>query len=179
MDREWTLQGLGMLRTYLDEERVYRLHIWSPAHAVENVSGLHTHPWDFRSTVIVGSVNNVLFMRTPNASLDAEGVLDMQQLRIKCGEGACSVSDPERVRLMRRPSIRWKEGESYFERAEEIHLSVPENGTVTIIERTFGQDVDHAYIFYPSGEQWVSAEPRKATPQEVRDICELALRKWF
>jgi hypothetical protein len=45
--RQWTVQGLGMLRTYLPDNA--RLHIWNPALKFEEVSEHHTHPWDLVS----------------------------------------------------------------------------------------------------------------------------------
>jgi hypothetical protein len=38
-DYKWTIQGFGMLRTYLDSEHSERLHIWDPDIAVPVLVG--------------------------------------------------------------------------------------------------------------------------------------------
>ncbi len=47
---EWSVHGLGMMRTYITDH--VRLHIWHTDLVVPGVSGVHSHPWDFRSTVV-------------------------------------------------------------------------------------------------------------------------------
>jgi len=169
--RQWTLQGFGMLRTYLDLDHVYRLHIWSKDHAVPNVSELHTHPWAFQSLIVGGEVCNERYE-------EGDGRRYHRQL-IKCGVGGCLVGEPDLVELVGKPSELYVEGDVYSQRPEEIHRSVPADGTVTLLERQFGADVDHAHVYFPEGTSWVSAEPRDATDKEVLDICGLALGKWF
>lgn len=178
-NREWSLQGFGMLRTYLDNDRIWRLHIWTHDHAVDNVSTIHTHPWDFKSTIIAGEVKNQRFKRLNNPRPDAPFVKRYQEQLIKCGPGGCAISSPEPVALFAFGEERYREGASYQQKAEEIHRSMPQDGTVTIIERVFGSNVDDAYVFFPDGEEWVSAEPRDATRQEIKDITEKALERHF
>ena len=70
-------------------------------------------------------------------------------------------------------------GDSYEQESDEIHLSMPDDGTVTIINRTFKDDVDHASVFWRMDENFVSAEPRDATRDEVSAITQHSLRTWF
>lgn len=169
---EWSLQGFGMLRTYLDDQRVFRLHIWSQEHAVENVSLMHNHPWDFTSKIIAGEITNRRFT-------ESEDGQPFTRSRILCGEGGCIKSEPERVLLAAWPPERYIEGDSYKQTATEIHSSHPADGTVTLIERVFGEDNDHADVYYKEGEIWVSAEPRTASEAEIKAICNKSLRLWF
>lgn len=68
-------------------------------------------------------------------------------------------------------------GWTYHQIASEVHLSDPIDGTVTFNERQrVGEDV--ARVFWPVGTQWVSAEPRTATAEEVDFITKFALSKW-
>ncbi len=70
-------------------------------------------------------------------------------------------------------------GDVYGEIASDIHISVPEDATVTLVERTILKDPDHALVYWKKGEQWVSAEPRKATSYEVARVTENTLVNWF
>ena len=72
-----------------------------------------------------------------------------------------------------------KEGNTYSELAEVIHESVPVEGTVTVVDRSFKEDADHAYVFWQEGKSWVSATPRPATGPEIEYFCKTALGNWF
>jgi hypothetical protein len=98
---------------------------------------------------------------------------------IKCGEGGGICGVPEPVSLVPHEVESYGEGATYTQRATEFHASFPLDGTVTIIEREFLDDTEHAHVFWPRDTEWVSAEPRKAYPREVTDICENALRTWW
>lgn len=174
--REWTLQGFGMLRTYLDDERAYRLHIWSEEDAVEDVSQMHTHPWDFESLVIAGRLVDEAFIEMAREGC---GSVPYLRQRILCGEGGGLLGEAEPVQILSLGTKAMGEGHSYAHKARDIHISRPVDGTVTLLQRTFGADVDHASVYWPEGKQWVSAEPRAATEAEVGRICAKALEKWF
>lgn len=176
----WTIQGLGMLRLYLDAAHKTRLHVWTTAHAAKiKASELHTHPWDFDSQVVAGVVHNTRYFELSEE--EAEGVSNAalwQRQKIRCGEGGGLVGAPERVFLADSPET-FKAGECYSQKASEIHKSNPEDGTVTIIERIFGADTEHAYVYFPVDEEWITAEPRPATDEEILTICGNALDRWF
>lgn len=172
---DWSLQGLGMLRTYLDADHRLRLHVWTEAGANEGVSELHTHPWDFTSIVIAGEVINRIYIK----ELSGAGDKEWQEQTIRCGEGGGLVGEPEIVKLTEKPLERYGSGETYSQYARQIHQSSPADGTVTIIKRTFGKDTEHAYVYFPVGDEWVTAEPRPATDEEAKTICDNALGKWF
>lgn len=180
----WSLQGLGMLRLYLSTE--IRLHIWDSRYAIPNVSTIHNHPWDFKSYIVKGTVEQNRFTERETAwtGPDREDSLSFprpyMRSTLKCGAGNCERSEPVQVWLERRALERYTEGMAYTQTADEIHDSIPEDGTITLVTRKFTrEDVDHAQVYWPSGEEWVSAEPRPATFDEVNDICASALNRWF
>jgi len=99
--------------------------------------------------------------------------------RIVCGPGGGMAGAPELVLLEAGSARTFNPGDIYTKEPNDIHTSTPENGTVTIIERSFGDDVDHAFVYYPEGGEWVSAEPRVATDDEVAFITGYALERWY
>lgn len=176
---DWTLQGLGMLRTYLAPE--VRLHVWDPDFKFvedgEVASELHTHPWDFESVIIAGCVRNYRFVESDGTSEETGGAIPVKRQTIKCGEGGGLIGEPVDTFLTEQPTETYREGDTYTQEAHEIHKSLPEPGTVTIIERNFLRDTEHAYVYFK--REWVSAEPRPATTDEIHAICNGALEKWF
>jgi hypothetical protein len=193
-DFEWSLQGFGMLRFYLTQE--LRLHVWDSRYRVENVSGIHTHPWHFDSTVLCGRVEQYRYICDPGYDylrIGPHGTPDSKsknfdQYLIKAGMGGHLDSEPSPVTLT--PGWDYLDGsrlevieagQMYSQHSDEIHLSLPEDGTVTIVQRKLADrgSPDHAFVFVPAGEEWVSAEPRMATPDEVKNITRHALERWF
>lgn len=168
---EWTTQGLGMLRMYLRPE--IRIHVWHEDLRIDQVSDLHTHPWDFVSLVINGSIRDLQFMET-------HSVDELAYLRqvIKCGEGGGLVGDPIETGLSEMKSARYNTGSSYVLTSAIIHRSIPSTGAVTLCQRRFKEDQDHAFVYWPNDEVWVSAEPREATEREINTACMTALDNW-
>lgn len=171
-DREWSIQGFGMLRTYLDDERVGRLHIWDQEQAIEDVSTVHDHPWDFTSRIVRGYVKNVKFRFLGDRHL---GGGHMRVAKIRCGEGGGITEDLGRQRIgMDRTDI-FGPGDAYSMFAPELHETFTSPGAVTVIERSFHADRDIATVCWREGE-WVSAEPRPATRHEIEHFVRLAKR---
>lgn len=163
----WSLQGFGMLRLHLSDE--IRLNVWDRRYRVPNVSLIHNHPWNFESTVIAGSLHNVRY---------CSGTTPYSFGLIKPGPGGGLLQELGIVNLDNCFPEIYREGDSYTQYHDEIHISQPTDGTVTLNLRTrVGEDTAHVY--WPSGTDWVSAEPRKATDAEVNDITGAALRRWF
>ena len=166
---DWSVQGFGMLRTYLDSGKRFRLNIWDSELAVPNVSLIHDHPWDFVSYVISGRFTNIRYFKDPNGD-------EYDWMIIRTGPGGGPEGADGTTRML--PSIRpeyYLPGNYYTQSAEEIHKSVFADGTVTLNDRIYRPDADHATVFWPHGEQWVDAEPRAATLDEVYRACERAL----
>lgn len=169
--REWTIQGFGMLRLYLGDDQVERLHIWDTTEAVENVSSVHDHPWDLDSTIISGVLCNHRYVK------DDENGEPWNAVLIRTGEGG-HVLRPHTPWSLRPLDVEvYMPGEKYHQDAEEIHESVPQRGAVTVVRRTFSKPRDIATSCFREGT-WVSAEPRPATRDEVDRFVRLALERW-
>lgn len=167
---DWSTQGFGMMRTYLDSDKQFRLNIWDQRLAVPDVSIIHDHPWDFTSWIIGGEFRNVRFHEDPRNGKP----FDWQV--IQTGPGGGPDGNKGTIDLTAGPTEYYYGGDQYRQEAEEIHASFYESGTVTINDRRRRLDGEHARVFWPAGQQWVDAEPRQATTAEVVDVCATALK---
>lgn len=162
---DWSLQGFGMLRAYLTSDESVRLHVWNPDLAVENVSAIHDHPWDFDSWIAYGRMLNVRYV-------DDQKGEEFQTVAIVCGPGGGMLEHPVPCGLKTVSHEMYVAGDAYSQLATELHQSIPMPGCVSVITRHFGPDRDHARVCWRTGD-WVSAEPRPATEDEVLDSIEL------
>lgn len=170
---DWTLHGLGMLRTYLDPNT--RLHIWSAGEAIARDSGLHNHPWDMQSWVIAGRMINTRFIEHRDGELMNTGL-------VRCGPAAplnMTLEDVDQRRLLALPSETLLEGSCYSQRAAEFHVSEPDDGTVTLMRKEPHADVCQARIAWPANNEWISADAYPASVDEVERITQNALQRWF
>lgn len=159
----WTTQGFGMIRTYLDDQKEYRLNVWDDRLSVPRVSVIHDHPWDFTSMVLCGRITNTRYER--NVAKPA----NFSFQNIVTGEGGGPTGVVEDCHLEACPSELISPGGTYRQDREEIHHTGALRGTVTLNRRS-PPTVNHtARVFWPLGEQWVDAMPRHATPDEVME----------
>lgn len=171
--RKWTVQGFGMMRTYFGDGDAWRLNMWDPRLAVPNVSTIHDHPWNFESWIISGSLVNQRYKKyaptifTPSHHFQS----------IKTGEGGGPVGEPESALLAPYHPEKYKAGDIYRQKRNEIHESFPSDGAVTLNLRT-KRDGENARVFWPHGQKWVDAIPRPATAPEIWDVTRNALAKW-
>lgn len=166
----WTLQGLGMLRLHLADNT--RLHVWDARFAFPGASPIHDHlQWGLHSTVLSGRLTNTRFVENSAGEPFMYAVL-------KAGVGCFFKDGPHAARLARLPSEVYEAGDCYEQRPEEIHETGATPGTVTIMRKTPTADGESARVFWPAGSEWGSAEPRAATPEEVKAIVGLALDSW-
>lgn len=178
---EWTIQGFGMLRVYLTADKSWRLHVWDSRFRVSGVTDIHDHPWDFESKILGGLIMNRRFEVRESQTPDHPS---HWKTTILCGEDACVQDDaPTPVDLETRSievlTARHPGFEGYRQRAEEVHRTVPLDGTVSVVRRSFlREDRDHANVFVPDGEEWVDAVPRKADLREVVSILRNAADTW-
>lgn len=163
---QWSLQGFGMLRYYLPGT-TRRVHVWG-----DHVSDMHTHPWNFTSTVLSGRLENEIYVKDP---IVGEGSKYYRQ-KIKTGPGRWLEGDPEEVWMGLRSVALYTPGQRYRQDFEQIHVSKPSHGCVTICEREV--PADYAFVYWREDEQWGTAEPRPATPEEREAILGNALRQW-
>lgn len=176
----WTIQGFGMLRLYLTTDEIWRLHIWNQDLAVEDVSTVHDHPWDLDSRIISGILGNQRYQRVDDDHLLATpGPTEAwNAVLIRTGEGGHPLEEPEPWVLARQDYELYHPGDHYHQDAPEIHESIPHPGTVTVVKRTFSRKRDIATSLYKDTPEWVSAEPRPATPEEVMHFTTVALERW-
>jgi hypothetical protein len=172
---KWSVQGLGMMRIYLS--KAVRLHIWDSALKIPGVSALHTHPWDLRSTVVAGIYRQYRYVAKDPAAIKLTPNYNFA--RIQCGEKACVMEEAKPVFLQEGEPEAYYQGESYQQTKDEIHYSFPEDGTVTLVERTFYADTEFANVYWRGKGGWVDAKPRAATFEEVRDVTQRSLALWF
>jgi hypothetical protein len=170
MDHEWTVQGLGMMRTYLSDKS--RLHIWHSALQTPDVSMVHDHPWHFTSEILLGKVYQYRYVRD-----NAFGT-PWQEQQIVCGTGGGMVGDPTTINLRKCEKEVYTEGDTYEQKAHELHVSYPLDNTVTVITREYLEDLEHARVFFPLSMEFVSAEPRPATRAEVLFITREVLHSY-
>lgn len=165
----WTVQGFGMIRTYLDPDKRWRLNIWDDRLGTPDVSVIHDHPWSFTSYVLAGEVKNVRYRVV-------EGSPTHHYQEIVTGEeggpkgaiaSCCMGFDlPEDYRA----------GEWYSQKLDEIHHIECVRGTVTLNDRTKPILAHTARVFWPLGTKWVDAKPRPALQRELDAAVEAAAR---
>jgi hypothetical protein len=169
----WTLQGFGMLRLHLPDN--HRLHVWNHHYAVCDVSTIHDHlQWGLHSTIIGGALVNRILEIDPNGDSHMVGVI---KPGIQETPGKVLWREPPKPCGLYEVSRRvYLPGEQYEQAPSVIHESLPEDGTVTLIRKTPTED-ESARIFWPIQAEWVSAEPRAATRNEIESICGYALAR--
>jgi hypothetical protein len=175
---EWTAQGFGFLRTYFgppENPKQYRLNLWDKHFTVPNVSTIHDHPWDFKSLIVAGQTANQRYDKAP----EAWGLPTHTFSTIRTGINSDLVkSEPQHCTLIpARVREDYKIGDTYRQRADEIHETSFLDGSITLNQRH--GDTEHARVFWPFGTEWVDAKPRAATVDEVRDTVARSLKWWF
>lgn len=180
----WSLQGFGMLRLNLPGD--WRLNIWHKQLRVQNVSMIHDHPWHFESQIVSGELRNTRFEVTHlDSDLFKNGgpeVFHRREIQPGPGGGllvpSSSLNQPSLVRLHAYANETYGRGMVYQQSNDEVHLSNPEDGTVTLNRRFGRSKADVARVFWPFGEQWVSAEPRSAKRHEISFMVNAAIDAW-
>lgn len=168
---EWTVQGFGFIRTKL--ANVGRIHVWDSSLATPRVSTIHTHPWPLRSTIISGEIINCRFR------IGGEGAdLPYLRSRIATGEGGGLIGEPEAIMLFAGDPESYTAGDTYEQDPIEIHRTIAQDGTVTLLERPQGPPLEEAFTFWPEGTGWVSAEPRTLEQWQIEPVVKYALARW-
>jgi hypothetical protein len=174
-DRKWSLQGFGMLRMYLPGDM--RLNILDSRYQYKpKPSMIHDHPWDFTSWVVCGELYNHRYAVGPAYT---EKLWNYYQRTVRPGVDPQHLGQDKIVSLCSSGSEIVRAGNSYFQEFDEVHETEFKDGTITVNSRQRGNRPDTARVFYRVGEEWISAEPRSATQEEVKDICDNALKLWF
>jgi hypothetical protein len=162
---EWSVQGFGLLRLYLGEEG--RLHVWAPGLRYANVSVIHDHSWDLKSTIIAGHLTNRRYY-------EASGEATHWKRKLVTGYNTEFVEKQRLCRLVARKPEDYYAGDVYSQRAKEIHETEASPYAITLLERK--EDTDgFATVYWPGGTEWGTAKPRPATAEEVRWVAGRAL----
>ncbi len=181
-DRPWTVMGFGMIRTYLDDAKEWRLNVWDDNLRTPGVSDIHTHPWHFTSWVMCGAIVNQRYKEMDHLTLGTrerlkvDDVLCMHKLIIETGEGGGPVSDVEKVFLLPWAPERILPGGLYSQVATDIHRTEAMQGTVTLNRRSPPMEAHTAAVYWENGD-WVSAEPRPASHTDVLNAVRHAARR--
>ncbi len=165
-DFPWRMQEIGLMSLRLDDRREHRLHIWDPSYCGEEPP-IHDHPYDFTSTIIVGEMTNSRYQEDPAG--DA-------YVRLRYPPGAEVERQSDRVRLS-STATAFGEGDSYVQRAPELHASRQLPGTVTAI-RCSWVDAPTLTVCLRSEDSWVSGQGRDATREDIKNFSAKAL-EWF
>jgi hypothetical protein len=180
--REWTVQGFGFLRTYFgppDNPKRFRLNLWNSDFTVPNVSTIHDHPWDFTSLVVAGEMENRRYYmrREPVAGVSLRAPTH-SYTTIRTGVGGGLIkAEPQHCVLVPFSRESYSPGDTYAQRASEIHETKFKDGSITLNERI--GDTEMARVFWPFGTSWVDAIPRPATQFEVDRTVNASLVEWF
>lgn len=158
IDYDWSVQGFGLLRLYI--RTVGRLHIWDDTLRYPNVSMIHNHSWDLRSTVVSGMLTNVRY--TEETLIGRP----FQTHRMITGYQCSTVTPVRDTRLLEWPREKYFAGDVYTQHAAQIHQTLAINGTVTLMERQEDEN-GQADIYWPANCTWGTARPRPATIEEI------------
>lgn len=161
----WSVQGFGLLRLYIGREG--RLHIWDSRLRYAGVSMIHNHSWDLRSTIVSGQLFNIRYVRAGPGSM-------FHTHRLLTGYHSKPVTGDSLVCLTDLTPERYVPGNVYQQRANEIHKTVADDGTITLMERKEDEQGE-ADVFWPEGEDFGTATPRQATQEEIALVCGFAL----
>lgn len=167
----WELQGMGMFRLRLSPNT--RLHLWDHEFANKGVSMIHDHlQWALQSKVIVGQLINLRYD-------PGHGMPYMYHV-LRAGVG-CEVQDTQETLLSPCKPELYVEGDTYSQEPDEIHQTIAQRGTVTIMTQTRvkGENENLARVFWPKGQEWGTAEPRLAKDYEISAASQIALKTWF
>ena len=171
---EWSLQGFGMLRHYLTQDNVWRLHVWDDRYRVTDVTMIHNHPWNLDSMVLSGALVNHRYRVNYGLWPLHSSVPTHWETLILAGEGARRDGHSKAVILVPKSPLFYVAGTTrnkYHQKWHETHCTDALNGTITITHREFvNTDLDHAFSYAEHDREWVSAAPRIATFDEVSDI---------
>lgn len=145
--RTFAMQKLGLIRIPLFDTDCM-VHVWDHDLREEGVSDIHTHPWSLKSVVYAGSIVDTTY------HAEAFGPFPVNEYRIYPGEEA-KVEKLRACNLHTAQINRYRPGNVYFLKTNDIHSTGFESGTVTYVEKTRELLDDHAYVYAPG--EWGDA----------------------
>ncbi len=168
---EWRGHGIGMLRTYLAPD--VRLNLWHRDLVNPGISTMHTHPWGFRSHVLLGELRNTRWERVTEDAKRAEPYIED---KIGCGEHFDGLKGEARTVWLRPYPVEViGPGAVYSQEPDELHTTEFVDGTASVIVRgatvTEGSE---ASVFWPLGDQWGDAT-RDITEADIWTVVSAAV----
>jgi hypothetical protein len=136
---------------------------------------IHDHPWSFNSLIVCGKLINWTYEVGPESWSMGQAYW---MRRLKPGIGTMQIAPDEKVVLRQLSSPAsgvYYAGDSYYQPWDMVHETAYDDGTITINARVRQGRPDEARVFFRKGDEWVSAEPRRATPDEIEMVCAKAL----
>ena len=176
----WTVQGFGLLR--FDLADIARIHIWDSRLRYDpDVSTIHDHSWRLRSLIVAGLLKNQRYVVAESlvAHMGDDPAAIYHGATIVAGvHSDLKLSNQRVVRLRAFEQEYYLPGYHYTQEAAELHETIAEDGTVTLMERKHDGPTGEANVFWPYGTIWKHAKPRPATPDEVHAVVTNALKRF-
>lgn len=175
--QHWTAQGFGFLRLKINDS--VRIHVWDQRLRIPGASDIHDHTqWAFTSNVLSGSLINIRYTVYEANGVPPAEARPYHMGVLKCGIGGGMVSDSLKdVLLIASKPEHYLPGSTYRQEPDEIHRTIPQDGTITVIQQE-RRDVDTARVFWPLGGAWGDAIPRQAEQWEIENVVGYALKVW-
>lgn len=175
--KEWEVQGLGMLRTYIGDTR---LTVWHHDLKTVDTADIHNHPWWLFSDVVCGRIDNTRYGTT--WLLDKTEPINGFETHV-CRKIVTGSGDPRSedrlVRLWQSDSEQIFAGFEYVMSPIWIHKTEFLDGTVTLMRKEMDNQPNtaerEAYVFWPIGTEFKSAEPYRADSATVLQYTAHAL----
>ena len=183
-ETEWSLQGFGMLRHYLTEDKSWRLHIWDDNYRVPGAAMTHNHLWNLESSVLSGALVNRKYRVSTELWKEFRSSPTHQEMRVVAGLTVRSDRISKAVILVPEVSIpyvaRTKQN-VYRQGWNEVHCTDALNGTITIVHREPVDGAhDHACVYVEHDKELIGTAPRNAKTDEVITILGRATdRMWL
>ena len=168
---KWYAVGLGLLNADIDDRGKIRVHIWDSSLKVPNVSTAHTHPWNFTSYIVDGTLTNYLYAESLSGN-------NRQRRReqVFTRNGIRTISE-ELVYLEPYGFTSYPAGSCYSQNHADIHSTGYTDGTVTIVE--MGERIqDWAYEYFAAEGELKQGTLHRATPEEIRSVLGKILKRW-
>jgi hypothetical protein len=166
---DWTAQGFGMIRCYLDKAHDWRVNVWTEEFRVKGVSDIHNHPWHFQSWIIAGSLTNEIYYPS------GDGHIRLQRVEFTPGIDSDLKIQQHETRWYKVKLATHYDGATYKQNKDEIHRTSPSDLCVTLNYRV-REGEDRASSFIKPSSAWVDAKPYQIDGKTAACICDKALR---
>jgi len=178
----WEVPANGRLTLVL-EPNVAVINVFHSKYRVPNSTAIHSHTVDFRSDIVGGVMRQYRYVRA--AADGGHGPAPQKYWEQELTLGGKLAGEPVECWLRESEIEEYSAGESYEITADEIHRSVPEDGTVTLISRQYKTSPVSVSTFWPWAPMAAGAKPSDkiipapAAAEVILDVVSVALERWF